>query len=290
MAQNDLTTLTAVKQYAQTTGAGGSGDDALISSLITPASQSVITHLNRRAIIAGPRKDVFTGRGGYLLGNSRALRYQPVISVQSLMIDGCLVPPIPPTTAPVGSGWSLDPWDGSLPGSVQFLRLSGYAFTVNTFPNNCTVEYTAGYQNIEEWQVPGSPFHITPQSPQGLLLQDNGVSYANTGAALQAVASAPALGQYVPPNPLAAASPAAYYTFNSGDAGNFVNISYSFCPSAIEMAVRMWVADMYKYRSRIGERSQSQGGVQTSSYIVQDMPDVVKFALRPFENINFLPQ
>ncbi len=69
-----------------------------------------------------------------------------------------------------------------------------------------------------------------------------------------------------------------------------MNISYSFCPSAIEMALRFWVADMYKYRSRIGERSQSQGGVQTSSYIVQAMPDIVKLALQPFENINFLPQ
>lgn len=285
MPSIDLTTLAAVKAYAQTTGTALTTDDALISSLITGASQMALTNISRD-IIAKPRKDVFTGRGG----NSHAFRYQPVISVQSFTMGGRPVLQIPSLTAPVGSGYSLDPWDGNIPGAIQFLRLSGYGFVSNSFPNNCEIDYIAGYQNTETWTVPATPFHIIPQSPQGLLLQDNGVSYAATGVALVAVATAPAIGQYVPPNPLASASPTSFYLFNIGDVGQSVNISYSFCPAAIEMAIRFWVTDMYKYRSRIGEQSQSQGGVQTASYIVKDMPDVVKLALQPFQNVNFLPQ
>src|SRR5260370_27799019 len=100
MAITDLTTLAAVKQYAQTTGTGQVVDDPLISSLISAASQMALNFLSRPSILSLRHTDIFTGTGGRFMGNIRPFRYQPVTAVYGVKINGSVVPAIPSTTAP----------------------------------------------------------------------------------------------------------------------------------------------------------------------------------------------
>lgn len=280
MAAIDLTTLSNVKAYAQTTGSGSAQDDPLISSLITPISQTILVILGR-SILTTTHTDTFTGRGGRFLGNAYAPNYQPVLSIQSLSINGSPVPANP--NPPNGAGFVFDAWDGIPPGMLQFVKLNGYGFGPY-IPNNCSLVYTSGFQGIEEWPAAAS---VTPNSIYGLLVADNGVTYAATGIPLVKVPSAPAVGQYVAPNPLAAVSPTQAYQFNSADFGTNVNISYSFCPSVLEIAARRWVTEEYKYRARIGEESMSQGGIQTGTYKTEDTPAFVRRAIGLFQNTNY---
>lgn len=291
MAQLDLTTLDAVKQYAVSTQSLGPSvdDDPLLSSLITAASQMALNYLSRPGILSTRRIDTFTGQGGKSGLQSWAFHYQPVTAVYSLGINGKIVLPIPAASLPIGSGFTFDPWDGVPPGALQFLRLSGYSFASWGLPNNCTVTYQAGYAATENLVVPATPFRLVPASPQGLLARDEGVIYTSTKVPLVPIASGtPSVGQYVPPNPLAATSPTNFYQFAAADAAAGVSISYSFIPSGLEIAVRMWVGEIYKYRGRIGEQSSSQGGVQTAAYNIKAIPDMVKMALEPFNTVNFV--
>lgn len=69
--------------------------------------------------------------------------------------------------------------------------------------------------------VPATPFQITPTVPNsGTWQADLGVIDSTTGRALTRVASAPAAGQY--------AVAAGVYTFNTGDQGKVMYISYRY--------------------------------------------------------------
>lgn len=292
-APNDLTTLANVKMYAQTTNPSTNTltqDDALIGALITGLSQSLLQLISRFAILRATYTDVFDGTGGEWMGQMRALRYRPTLSVSALSINGSAVPPISSTTTPNGSGYTFDPWDGVPPGRLQFLKLSGYGFTPNWAPNNCSVTYTAGFGSSEEWAAAAS---VVPASPNGLLVRDDGVTYVESGKALVRVADDPDEGEYVPPNPLSLpasttlpSGPTSDYIFAEADYGSMVDISYSYVPTAIEMAARMWIADQYKYTSRLGERTVSQGGVITAGYNIVDMPSLCKLLLGPYIDVN----
>jgi len=143
----DLTTLTDVKAWLQTgQSAFPATDDALLTRLITAASQFVQTWLNRQ--IAS--QDWIETRDG--MGNALGpweARYQfaafPVSAVSLVVVDGLMIPPIP---APL-SGQS-----GSVVAS-SFATLAGYLFTPTQLVTRgyavprkagcVTLQYTAGY-------------------------------------------------------------------------------------------------------------------------------------------------
>src|SRR5207237_4236821 len=100
MAFGDLTTLGDVKSWLQTgQNAFPATDDGLLTRLITAASQFIQTWLNRQ--IAS--QDWIETRDG--LGNAFSpseMRCQfaafPVTAVNRVVVDGVMIPPIPPST------------------------------------------------------------------------------------------------------------------------------------------------------------------------------------------------
>ena len=75
------------------------------------------------------------------------------------------------------------------------------------------------------------------------------------------------------------------YTFAAADAGAAVSISYGFIPAAINNACIEWVAERYRYRTRVGQSSQSVSGQLTSSYSLKDIPDFVRASLDPYRAV-----
>ncbi len=129
MAFGDLTTLDDVKAWLQT---GQSPfpdtDDALLTRLITAASQFIQSWLNRQ-IAQGDWQEVRDGGGGQRL----AFANFPVTAMLSLSIDGLQIPPAP-SDGGFGAGYVFTPTE---------LALRGYVFTRRA--QNVILTYTAGY-------------------------------------------------------------------------------------------------------------------------------------------------
>lgn len=127
MAFGDLTTLADVKAWLQTgQSAFPATDDALLTRLITAASQYVQTWLNRQ-IASADYLEVRDGTGGDRL----QFGCFPATAVRSLTIDSQVVPIAPSTTA---AGYSFSPTQ---------LSVRGCKF--NRGAQNVVVAYTAGY-------------------------------------------------------------------------------------------------------------------------------------------------
>lgn len=147
MAFGDLTTLADVKAWLQTgQSAFPATDDALLTRLVTAASQYIQTWLNRQIAL----QDWIEIRDG--LGTAlgrRDVRYQfaafPVSAVSLVVVDGVTIPPIPasptapPGTATVGT-FASQP--GYLFTPTQIV-IRGYA--VPPKAGCVTLQYTAGY-------------------------------------------------------------------------------------------------------------------------------------------------
>jgi len=135
MAYGDLTTLADVKTWLQTSqSAFPPTDDALLSRLITAASQYIQTWLNRQ-IIQCDYIEVRDGTGGQRLQFARF----PVCAVLSLTIDGIAIPPAPPPVPSTGlsAGYVFSPTQ---------LAIRGYYFTRRV--QNVVITYSAGYAVI----------------------------------------------------------------------------------------------------------------------------------------------
>jgi hypothetical protein len=130
MPYGDLTTLADVKAWLQTGQAAfPTTDDALLSRLITAASQFIQTWLNR-PIAQADYLEVRDGTGGSRL----QFAVFPVTSVFSLTIDGIAIPP------------SADPRAAGYTYSATELALRGYIFTRRA--QNVAFFYTAGFAAI----------------------------------------------------------------------------------------------------------------------------------------------
>jgi len=129
MAFGDLATLDDVKAWLQTgQNAFPDTDDALLTRLITAASQFIQTWLNRQ-IAPADYEEVRDGAGGQRLQFANF----PVTQVLSLTIDGIAIAP-----APAGGGFTA----GYVFTPTE-LALRGYVFTRRA--QNVIVSYTAGY-------------------------------------------------------------------------------------------------------------------------------------------------
>jgi hypothetical protein len=129
MAFGDLTALADVKAWLQTgQSAFPDTDDALLTRLITAASQFIQTWLDRQ-IASGDWQEVRDGTGGQRL----AFANFPVSAVLSLSVDGLEITPAP-SDGGFGPGFVFSPTE---------LALRGYCFTRRA--QNVIVSYTAGY-------------------------------------------------------------------------------------------------------------------------------------------------
>jgi Phage gp6-like head-tail connector protein len=131
----DLTTLADVKAWLQTgQSAFPATDDALLTRLITAASQFIQTWLHRQVAV----QDWIEIRDGLgSAGGPSEVRYQfaafPVSAVSSVVVDGVSIPPIP-MSAPARAGYLFTPTQ---------LVIRGYA--VPRKAGCVTLQYTAGY-------------------------------------------------------------------------------------------------------------------------------------------------
>jgi hypothetical protein len=265
--QNNLTTLANVKTWAAVTV---TTDDNLLNLLIGNVSRFILSYLQRPTLFQNACNDVYDGFGQ----RAQMLRNFPVLSVSSFAIDGNAIPAA--TGTPPSCGYILEPWDGFPPGRAQAIALRGYTFCRGY--SNIAVTYTSGFVVQGEAQtVPGTPFQVTVNAPNGPWAVDQGVTYANGGAALTPVTGSPAVGQYSVSNGV--------YTFNSGDAGSAVLISYSYVPADIQQAAMEMVTERYKYKDRIGYISKSLGGQETVTFSQKNMPDFIRTLLQPYRRV-----
>ena len=275
MAASDLAALADVKTWLSGSSGIGSSDDMLLARLITDVSGAIAAYLGRPSLT--PRAFVERRDGD---GRARLyLRRYPALAITSLVIDNraMTAAPVPAAGAAHTTGYLLESWDGLPPGRPQALDLFGAIYRPGR--QNVVVGYSAGYAVTgESATVPAAPgpYNVTAAAPFGPWASDSGVIYAG-GAALTAVAGSPAQGQY---NVSSGA-----YSFASADAGASVLISYGFIPAAINNACIEWVAERYRYRTRVGQSAQTVSGQMTSSYSLKDMPDFVRASLDPYRSV-----
>lgn len=200
--------------------------------------------------------EVYNGNGS----DTQFLRNRPVISVQSLTVDGVA---IQASTGAPNPGYVIG-GDGKsvrILGGGFFLGWPcGQRFTRGT--QNVAITYSAGFAAqsvVNELQtIPAtSPYTVLTSLPW---LADAGVKYFSNGNPFTAVQTAPAQGQYY--------LNGSTYLFNAADAGQQVQISYSAAgtPPDIELAVRRMVYLIYQRRSWEGLRSLAKPDLGQTTY------------------------
>lgn len=273
MAQGDLTTLAAVKEWL---GITTTGSDATLSRQITALSSAIRTEINRYSLIASIRTEIRDGMGTPYM----VLKDWPVNSVSLVEIGSALIQPGISTQNTRTAGYFLTPYDGNPPGNAQQVELLGFNFYQGK--QNVKITYNAGYGIFDEaFNVPsGSPFTYVAQSPKGTWTADGGVRYASTGVSLALVASAPTVGQYaLTPNVQGG------YTFAAADAGTGMLLDYSFVPPDLEQACIEWVSERNSYRTRIGVRSKSLAAQESISYDMSKVPPAVAGMIAPYASV-----
>ena len=275
MVASDLAVLGDVKTWLSGSSGIGTSDDTLLARLITDVSGAITAYLGRPSLVPRPVAERLDGNG-----KARVyLRHYPVLQMTSLAIDNVAVPAAaaPAAGAPLTKGYLLEAWDGLPPGRPQALDLFHTLFRKGR--QNVVVNYNAGYAvENESWTVPAAPgpYAVTVAAPFGPWACDASVIYSND-TALIAVKGSPAAGQYNVSGGV--------YTFSAADADANVLISYGFIPAAVNNACIEWVAERYRYRSRIGQSAQTVQGQMTSAYSLKDMPDFVRASLDPYRSI-----
>jgi hypothetical protein len=283
----DLTTVAAVNAILAQDPAA---DAALIQSEITAYSQNILTRTGR-GFLSGVRSYVerYNGNGS----NELPIRNYPILAVASLSVNGIAIPASPDylqsgyvidTEGSIcnialisnGSGWSDYPderW-GVRPGgwgsygNAPPLGYSALRFVQGI--QNVAVAYTAGYTiavPAEAGTVPAGPGPYAVAAANGATFySDQGVLLANGTPLVSSGASAPAAGQYQPPQ--RGVLPAGVYTFNAAQAGASVLLAYTYGapPFDLQEAAARLVAQMYRKRTWIGQSSQVQPGIGTTAY------------------------
>jgi hypothetical protein len=278
LASGDLTTLANAKVYL-----ASDPSDQVLSGLITRVSRMIQSTLNRTILIPKAYNEQFNGSGT----NQLVLPHWPLLSILSLKVSGqtlSLAPQLDQQSL-LGSpyGYRFQTPEDSPPGNPAVIELTGGAFY---YPGrqNVVISYMAGYQVTGEAQIiPAVTAQITPTAPYGIWATDQGVTFSD-GTVLTAVANAPGAGQYVPPTP-DAANPVLYYLFAAADVGKTVLLTYGFIPGDVEQVALEVVAERASVRSRVGIRSQSLGGQESTSYDMDAMNKYVLRSLQPYVSV-----
>lgn len=286
-----LTTLSNLRQYLYQAGDQTTYDDALLSVYITQISGAILSYIQRPSLFKTTYTELRDGVGN----NSLTLRNFPVLAVSSVTVasttggygnysNNCYPSTgqtaVIPAQASFGqSGFTYDMWDGTSAGNMSQVTLNGYWFWRGR--NNVQIVYNAGYSVVgEQYTVTSSTSSglskYTALQPLGSWGQDDGVFYSS-GVQLSSLPSSmtpSSAGQYLVSNGV--------YQFNSSDSGQLLNINYSYVPTDVEQACIQWIAERYAYRSRIGQKSASLGGQETSAYDLTPMPGYVALLLNPY--------
>jgi len=277
MALTDLTTLARVKTWLgipllQTTS------DAVLQMVITSVSAQVMAYLERRSFRYQIYNDVYDGVGG----NSQILRNWPVIQVLSVSVNDREI---------ASEDWSLEPWGGMPPGNHQAIILNSGRFSWSK--QNVRISYGAGYQTVDEELVPffgplaGSVPYVLEQQPFGLALQTDRIVYtekpdSNDPTPFQRIDSPVPIDRrtysYNPEVP-------GMLWMNGDDVGFILNVSYSYCPYAVEQTVWELINEVYTRRSRPGQVSRALAGQETSTFDMSGLPEFAKIALQPFKSV-----
>ena len=272
-ASNLLTSLANVKAWA---GVTTSNEDALLIRLIGSVSRVILAYLQRPTLFKHAVADVFDGVGQ----RAQMLREYPVLAVNSVLIGGQT---IPASSSYPNSGYIVDSWNGYPPARPQQLSLIGYCIG-SRMPGGLSITYTAGFAvSGESHTIPGAPYAVAVNAPNGPWGQDDGVTFAN-GTALTLVAGTPAAGQYAVQGDMTQAN-YGQYTFAAADVGKAVLISYSYIPADIEEIACEMVGERYSYKSRIGYVSKTLAGQETVTFSQKGLPDYVQSALNPYKSV-----
>jgi len=266
---HNLTRLSVLKSWL---GVSGGDDDVLLERLISQTSRAILGYLDRPSIHPGLYTEFFDG--GY--DTSILLRQWPVISVLSCTVSGVSAPASIGGFSATITDFVVDAADVSPPGRMQRLSLRGGVFLYGV--QNVSISYRAGYQiSSESIVVPSyAPFVVNVEAPYGDFASDVGVTDVS-GSPRVKVSSNPGAGQYTCDD--------GAYSFSAIDAGASMLISYGYVPSELARCCIEWAADQYQYRSRIGQHTKSLGGQESVSFIVKDMPDLVRTVLQPYRRI-----
>ena len=268
MSAYDLTTLANVKAWlglhAQPTPS-----DAILSSLVTTASRTIYAILSRRSLLPGSYTETID-----IESDRVYLANWPVMQVNSVILEGLVVPPATPASVQSSIGYLLQPTDVAPPGRQQALDLFGRRY--HRMRQGLVVSYQAGYAvQGEVWTTPSAaPFQVTAAGPFGAWASDLGVVYASSGTSLLAVKGAPTSGQYWVSNGVYRLSPA--------DAGAALSISYGYVPQDLVQAATELAAERFRASERIGLRSKSLGGQETISYDVSGLSASVLALIAPY--------
>ena len=268
MSAYDLTTVANVKAWLGLPSPP-TPSDATLTSLVTAASRTIYAILSRTSL--APRNYTET----IDIESDRVyLANWPVMRVNSVVLDGLVVPPATPARPQAAIGYLLQPADGAPPGRQQALDLFGRRY--HRLRQGLVVTYQAGYaMENETWTAPSAaPYQLTAAAPFGPWATDLGVVYASSGTPLQAVKSAPAAGQY--------SVSAGVYHLSAADAGAALAISYGFVPQDLAQAATELAAERFRASERIGLRSKSLGGQETISYDVSGLSASVLALIAPY--------
>jgi len=126
----DLTTLTNVQEYGQIP-ATDTAAATVLSRLISAFSQWFLTQVNRGAFLESSYTEQRNGQGGDLITPI----YWPLVSVQSVTVDGVSIPLLAAGQTP---GFWADSFTIFLSGHYRFRRGRG----------NVQLSYTAGYPSV----------------------------------------------------------------------------------------------------------------------------------------------
>lgn len=269
----DLTTVDMVKAWLNTSGTPSKSnaiEDANLQRCITAASRYWLWRTGRGAgnwqtsqqspfNQAVQYDESYDGNGNDQL----FLRNSPVVSVQSILINGR---PIPQAQGPASRGWML-------PDAGNRIVLYGECFS--TGRQNIHVQYTAGFAALaitgEVRTIPSDPGPYLIVAGNLPWLTNVGVAYFSDGTALALVKTAPQPGQYF-------LQASGQYLFNAADAGQQVLLSYAAAgtPEDVRLAATQMVAVNYKRRQWIDQASQAMAnGAGTVSYRNWELPPEV---------------
>lgn len=220
--------------------------------------------------------ETYSGNGN----DTQMLRNWPVLSVQSVKIDGR---PVQPSSGPGCPGYDIGDMGnsiilrgGGLFGRGGFGRNAGGMRFIRG-NQNVQIAYTAGFAEQiipgELQTVAAGPYTITPYQ---MWLYDCGVKYFSTGQPLSPVQIAPAQGQYYLNNGV--------YLFNAADAGAQMLLNYAAAgtPPDIELAVRKMVFLTYKRRDWEGLKSIAKPESGTTSYQTWEVDPSVLEVIRNY--------
>lgn len=256
-----LASLSVVKTWLDVSDDGA---DSLLRILIEGASQFVLSYIGRQTFTSQTYVDNF--RGG---GKANAiLKHWPLIEVTKVFVAGA-------TITPATMGYNQVPLAGFMQGDDNLegpgeVRLFGQYFYAGAAAQ---VTYRAGYEATQRMLVPDTGGLFTTARGQWIA----NIRVAVAGVTLTEVVGTPGAGQY-------AVNEDGQYTF--GDpAGTVVDITYSYCPTDVSVAVMELVGETYRRKERIGQISKSIGGQQTVAFSQKDMNETVRVMLQPYRRV-----